>query len=231
MRRAARRPASWWSPPTDRRSWRCRTAGWRRGGRSPAPRGRARPSSLQRAEPVDAGNVDGDDQIGVAAHALRAYQQMATRQRLQRLGQLGGRGETDLDGLAGVDRAPAPAPDPRRWCRRRDRRGRPRRRWWRRRSSSAARRASTRAPTMGRERQSSWVDRGHRCPQRQARYPAPRVDSSRPALTVRVGLARRAWHPAEPANIGICGACAGQQLLHVVQRYPAPCPGRTPAWV
>ena len=56
----------------------------------------------QRAEPVDARNVDGDDQIGVAAHSFGANQQMATRQRLQGFGQLGGRGETHLDRLACV---------------------------------------------------------------------------------------------------------------------------------
>ena len=41
----------------------------------------------QRAEPVDAGDVDGDHQVGVAAHRRRGDQQVPAGQRLQRFGQ------------------------------------------------------------------------------------------------------------------------------------------------
>ena len=54
----------------------------------------------QRAEPVDAGNVDGDHQVGVAAHVVGRDQQVTARQRLKRFGQAGRCGEADLDVLA-----------------------------------------------------------------------------------------------------------------------------------
>ena len=41
----------------------------------------------QRAEPVDARNVDGDHQVGVAAHRVRGDEQVPAGQRLQGFGQ------------------------------------------------------------------------------------------------------------------------------------------------
>jgi hypothetical protein len=52
---------------------------------------------LQRTEPIDARNVDGDHQIAVTPHRLGVDQQMSTGQRLQRLGKHRRRGKADLD--------------------------------------------------------------------------------------------------------------------------------------
>ena len=54
----------------------------------------------QPAEPVDTGNVDGHQEVDVGADILRADQEPAAGQRLQRLRQRGRRGEADLDVLA-----------------------------------------------------------------------------------------------------------------------------------
>ena len=124
-RRAARRPASWWSRPTDRRSWRCRTA-WLEAWWSITSTSRPGSASSRSAPSrLTLGNVDGDHQIGVAAHARRGRPAGGHRAATASdSGRLGRRGEARPRRPCPRGRAPAPAPDPRRWCRRRDRRGR-----------------------------------------------------------------------------------------------------------
>ena len=143
---------------------------------------------------------------------VRANQQMPTRQRLKGLRQLGRCGEAHLDRLAGVIehqrerqtradgvRVGIDVADDADGGGGVQQVGR----------SVARRRA---APSTGGV--SHLVDRGHRCPQRLARYPAPRRTLT-PAITVRVLVARVLGTLPNSCQILICGASASQQILHV----------------
>ena len=166
----------------------------------------------QRAEPVDAGNVDGDHQVGVAAHVVRRDEQVPARQRLQGFGQSGRFGEADLDVLArvvqhkgqrqagadgvgvGIDVADdADGAQRQTAARRRHRR----------------RRADLPGLRQSSDRSRSTVSSASRL---LIRLPA---DLLRPRHTVRVLVAGVLGTLPNSRQILICGAGAGQQLLHV----------------
>ena len=68
----------------------------------------------QRTEPLEARNINGHNQIDIAAHLVGTDQQITARQRPQRLRQRGGCGEADLDlfTAAGPARLPSASPAP-----------------------------------------------------------------------------------------------------------------------
>ena len=166
----------------------------------------------QRAEPVDAGNVDGDHQVGVAAHAARRRRAGGHRAATASdSGRSGRCGEADLDILARVVQH------------QRQRQARTDRVGVGKDVAHHADRAGggqqvgggARVDALARQICVSLrIDRGQRCPQRRARHPAPRR-TLHPRHTVRVGVTGGLGTLPNPRQIGVRGAGAGQQFLHV----------------